>query len=416
MNFSDEKRLPTTSGNNGPESLESPAIPEHTIIGGYQIGRRIREANHATVYAVNLVSQTPGAGLDAYEARIFNLEGLSPSYERYRRRAMKRLSARSIFSVKWGNHSIVVYKTDTALPASETLKNRLKMGHGEAPLAKSEVARTSSKPLKNNRTRSISRQESQRFRQRDRRRANRQCKGCFDTPRRSLPLQRSEPIHPNQDLFQIQERDFVVFTILRVAQDEPWKKVSPYAVPDGTKLAIQECCKPKTLSDYLVDGYDESYLQELIDLKRREVVSLKRKNNKYKPLKSLWHQALNEIFQQTTRIPAKSPEWYKMQQEVIGPSQAKFRVLQAALKALPGIIERAEDIIHALQEILTRKEQERVEREQQETLTQTRTLALAQIRKYRTFLPLVVPGSEDFAKVEADLKKAEDDLSKLDLD
>lgn len=86
-------------------------VPYGEVLNGeYRIlGRAWTQNHHCDVYDVQRLQ--PCGSDHKLEARVYDLEGLSSSFEKYRRRAMSRLTARSVLKIRWSGLEVIVYST-----------------------------------------------------------------------------------------------------------------------------------------------------------------------------------------------------------------------------------------------------------------------------------------------------------------
>ncbi|KAH9885008.1 hypothetical protein F4778DRAFT_518212 [Xylariomycetidae sp. FL2044] len=165
-------REPTLNGSVTDSECEDPA---GVLVGGkFILGEFIREVSHAKVFAVTPVDHSADSNggpniASTLEARLYDLQNLSPKLRRYRLRSVKRLSTRQVLKEEWRGKEIIVYKTGVIEGSKESGRG----GVDATSLSGSESLAGDDKVVPTIKPKSNYRRESHRLRQRDRRRAKR---------------------------------------------------------------------------------------------------------------------------------------------------------------------------------------------------------------------------------------------------
>lgn len=137
-----------------------------SLTGEFSLGHLIRQENHAQVYSAVSISNQ-----GHFEARVYDLDGVSGKVRQYRLRNKSRLRSRAVLETQLKGLIIVVYRVEEMGVSSDEDDNPggndsrgIEGGSGKAPASVS-----------------ISRQECARVKQRERRRARRHEKQHHDS-------------------------------------------------------------------------------------------------------------------------------------------------------------------------------------------------------------------------------------------
>ena len=165
------------SGTSGPvedENSSTGLIPEGTVLDKtFRICGRSSSGNHTNVYRVCRLDEPATETTTEYEARAYNLQNLSPPHKQYRIRAMARLSKRAILRASWGDLQVVVYKTGQLNTISEAVLDEQGTDQVATPTDVISNSLSTNNVGVKRKPKTNYQRESQRLRQRDRRRANR---------------------------------------------------------------------------------------------------------------------------------------------------------------------------------------------------------------------------------------------------
>ncbi|KAM0551279.1 hypothetical protein ACHAPJ_008624 [Fusarium lateritium] len=382
----------------------SAVIPNGTLLGDiFCIQEKIESVNHADVYHVKVLAN---AALDAtidYQARAFQLDGLSPQLKAYRDRAIRRLSGRSVLRIVWRGLHVVVYKTGD--PVED--------GHDQAkagvPVGSLFSLQASPKKAKIKTTR---KQESDRLRQKSRRQRKREREQVAESPGNN-----SEPLgEPAQDRspagstipMKVNENDFVFFEMLQLLNDpKAQQKLSSSA-----KLAVEGYLAAK---DKQVTLEDEDALADLIAIKEREIVYLRRQHNKFTPVIENWTVYLRDVWpsngENIRRLISSVNYSEQLQQKMAFVN--RWGILKPGFDALPHLIAASEDKVRVMKTKLAASRQAREERDMRQTAKHEQKRLTKRIKNYRNWIHEVIPGTALYADMVRELESVEEQLRKM---
>lgn len=318
--------------------------------------RKIGCTNFAQIYAVDRVHCSDSDTDVTYEARFYEFEDLGSSINAYRARSIRRLSQRTVLRTTWQGLHVVVYRSGALGNCSEAADNAVQKqssegskvqkqsseGSPEETFMSPEISNT---PMTKTRIKSTRQRESDRLRQKSRRKRIRQQKkqsqmisgdeeGPFDhengNERRPEPDASIEVDEVDVRFFQVSQSTNRDLAILQMH-------------PGPTRFAIEQHLLARQEKVIL----DEHGMAEFIAIKERELVYLCRQLSTFQPVLRKWHAHLFNMLRQLQAFESSSTESVRHRIELVS-CKLRYKILKSGLDALPGYVTEAEGRVHLL--------------------------------------------------------------------
>lgn len=384
-------------------------IFEGTVLeNDWVIGKQTGSTEHANIYCVTHKGHDNDSDV-TYEARSYNFDGIPPQAKSNRARAIRRLSSRTVLSTTWNGLRVVIYHTG-AVKQDKKEKSKVLSGDIVIRLGGMLVVESACKSPKQKTTRQ---QESDRLRQLSRRRRVKQEKKNTISRDANQQLQdyqgQEGPETESMQPVKVDPNEFAYFETLYLTNgDEAIRQ----QVPLGIRSQVEDYLAAKE-EEVEIDG--EEALREFIAIKECEIVFLKRKNNKFKPVLKNWSEYLVHINTQAMREfgagrgkqhdhDVKNLPFFKMQ----------FEILSEGMDALPSLILEAEELVQKLQVKLRDVRQTRETREMKQGVKLEKKRLGKQIKNLEKWAKYVTVGSSPYYKIRDDIISAEERLKMLE--
>ncbi|KAF4442472.1 hypothetical protein F53441_11758 [Fusarium austroafricanum] len=413
----------------------------------FVIAKEVGSTEHATIFSVHYIGSYDDNPDITYEARCYDFGNIAPNVKSNRARAIRRLSQRTVFSTTVDDLRIIVYRTGNL--QCKDMKDQ-KESNGILP-KENPIAEKAPKTSKSKTTRQ---RESARLRQISRRSRKRgekeEFKATFqDEDNQYVDLEQSlEQILASygcklvkNDLIEraeVDEDEFRFFQMLYLIIN--YQKGRQEAPSWASLQAMLQAIKYTEAKDeeVVIDGEDA--LVELIAIKEREIVFLKRTHSMFQPVLKNWHSYLNQvlryqekyllIFGMRYKIPKElsetlrdltgfTKELEKLQTLQLGEQILKLRwdymILKEALEGLPHLIEEVERTVQTLRLKLRDARDAREKRDAKQTAKLEKKNLGKKIKNLKKWILLVMPGSPGYYAIEEDIISAEQELERLRL-
>ncbi|KAN0090219.1 hypothetical protein V8E51_018798 [Hyaloscypha variabilis] len=354
----------------------------------------LRRDNHADVYSV-LCLPSPS---ERFEARAYDLSGLSPKLRQYRLRSIKRLSNRTVLETRWGGRTIIVYKTGTETIQDKEASERKEPLSAESPA--SDEAPLVVKNTENERKFKVSshQKETARIRQLERRQSKRQSKremktlGTSEGDSSNAPKTASTTPWPEDE----EEDDF--YALLYVAFHDP-HQVHQKLKPELFAQLRHYLWKPA----FDFEDYDE--MQIFLKAKQREYVFLLGQQEKLPEVLRSRRDWFERVLKKQSRYPPNSGKFSELQ-NTLRIANHKLKVVRTVRDVLPRLVEEADGVHRDLRRRLpsVRKKDEL------ENWRAMRDKLKRKVYMYERCLKEVLPASEPYDRMVAQLGAAEKNL------
>ncbi|KAF9780691.1 hypothetical protein IL306_015056 [Fusarium sp. DS 682] len=392
------------TGNVQSQNGFSAIIPEGTVLNSnWVIGKQVGSTEHANIYSVTHECRDDDNSDITYEARSYDFDNIPPHVKSNRARAIRRLSRRTAFSMTWNGLRVIIYRTGTVLQDQENTNQVLPE---EIPIAESVCKRSKQKTTRE--------QESDRLRQRSRRRRVRQERkqSIFqDENEQHLDSQgHKSPRIESTEPAEVDEAEFYFFELLYLINNDETERQK---VPSSIRSQVEDYLAAKD-KEVEIDG--EEALVDFIAIKEREIVFLQRTNKKFQPVLKNWSACLDQITRQILRdFGAGSVEWQDHQDKDLRIFRLRYKILKEGLDALPDLVIEAESKIRKLQLKLRDVRQAREEHEAKQAVKLEKKKLGKQIKNLEKWMANVTPGSASYYKIAEDIISAERELERLRL-
>ncbi|KAI0521191.1 hypothetical protein F5B22DRAFT_565669 [Xylaria bambusicola] len=354
----------------------------------FKIGQFIHEEYHFLAFSVESVP-TPeiecGLNKDQnmcnFQARVYDFNNLSPKIKAYRSRNLKRIAKRTIVSENWRNRVVVIYRCG---PVEELL------GKEPADPSAIQIQSASQTPnLQHTETRkapkpkSNYKRESDRLRQRDRRRAMRRRHHTiseFDTEPDIYGDVHSKIFKANKAI-QTRKEDLDGATLYMLENMHLNSNPHPVILallPPSLHQATREYLQARRSEIHFENDYEKS---EYVEIKERELVEIRRLNKKVTSLIQEVNNKLEVLMQQKKLYHNGTRAWRQLE-NTIGQQFQWYMVLLAAETQLPAFAEEGRKQIS-----IFRKETQRFPQMREETKNLS----------YRQWIRHIMPGSQAYA-------------------
>lgn len=381
-------------------------ILEGTILDNtWVIGKQTGSTEHANIYSVVHKSHDDDDSDITYEARSYNFDGISPQVKSNRARAIRRLSCRTVLSTTWNGLRVVIYRTGAV---TREKKEKPKVLPGDIVIRPGGmlVVESACKSPKKKTTRQ---QESDRLRQLSRRnRVKQEKKNAMSQDEHQQLQDDQAPEGPKAEFMQpveVDANEFCFFELLYLINGD--EKIRQQ-VPPATRSQVEDYLAAKE-KEVEVDG--EEALLEFIAIKEREIVFLRRTNNKFKPILKNWSKYLDYVTSQILReLGAGGGKQQSHDVKNLPVFRMRYKILSEGLDALPSLILEAEELVQKLE---LKLRDVRQTREKREVKLEKKRLS-KQIKNLEKWVASVTPGSSSYYKIAGDIISAEGQLSRLE--
>jgi hypothetical protein len=364
----------------------------------FRVEKFLRHDNHADVYSILCLSSPS----ESFEARVYDLGGLSPKLRQYRLRNVKRLSNRTVWGARWGARTIIVYKA-----GSENQEDRGDREYKESlPVKLSPNEEPDVSVMDNTKTQQKTRtsdhqREITRIQQLERRQSKRRNK------RQTKRLASSEGNPPTTDKTEVESPpqtadEEALYILLYIAHSD--RPEFQEQLPLASRVALQHYLQNHDLA---FEHDDE--LEAFIKAKTHEILFLQRQQKKLPEVLKRRHDNFEQILREQARHARHSKEYKELQQSV-KIAQHRLKVARNVRDILPKVIEDA-DLVR--RDLSWRLSLARKKKEQLETLRSVNTKLESlkrQVNVYERCSRAVVPGSGPYAQAVAQLAAAEKEL------
>ncbi|KAJ4114721.1 hypothetical protein NW768_011275 [Fusarium equiseti] len=380
-------------------------ILEGTVLdNNWVIGKQTGSTEHANIYSVTHKYHDDDDDSDiTYEARSYNFDSITPQVKSNRARAIRRLSCRTVLSTVWNGLRVVIYRTG-AVKKDKKEKSKVLPGDIVIRPGGMLVVESARKSPKQKTTRQ---QESDRLRQRSRRRRVKQEKKNAISQDEDQQLQDyQEPEGPRTEFTQpveVDANEFCFFELLYLINGD---EKTLQQVPPATRSQVEDYLAAKE-KEVEVDG--EEALLEFIAIKEREIVFLRRTNNKFQPVLKNWSEYVYHAMIQIVREFGAGRANDDKDLRVL---RTRCRILSEGLDALPSLILEAEE---SVQKLRLKLRDVRQVRETCEMELEKKRLG-KHIRNLEKWTKYVTVGSSPYYRIGEDIIAAETRLKMLEFD
>lgn len=365
----------------------------------------LRHDNHADVYAV----YRPPSQSEEFEARVYQVEGVSPKLRRHRLRNIKRLSNRTVLEDGWEGKIVVVYKVN-----SETCEDQEDSGykeslpvqtqHREESNLTSKTIQTKQKTNLNDRQR-----ETARVRQLERRQTKRrikwQNKGSKAPEGDSPKLDKTGTAAPRETT---NENDF--YALLYVACEDPFVNfLYRSQISKESEVAIDHYLRK---CDLKFEDVDE--LEAFMKAKQSEVLFLQREQLKLPEVLRRRHDEFERLLKKQARHRKNSRKYLEMQQPAV-IAHHRLKSVRYARDILPRLIEENDKAYRDLRRRLPLALQKKEELETSRAIHFEWENLKRKVEVYDRCSHTVVPASGPYCQLLSQVVAAEKDLRDFEM-
>ncbi|KAI0174946.1 hypothetical protein BJ166DRAFT_513250 [Pestalotiopsis sp. NC0098] len=308
----------------------------------FVLGTPIRNENHAVVFSVELLCSDSGIPGHfeplpernvIFEARIYDLCNVSPKLKRYRLRSMKRMASRKAYHQRWHDLEIVVYAVGSI--NNESYKSNDEMPFGAVQSDTEDMIQDT---IPGNRKTNYQR-ESNRLRQRDKRRAKR-CRDAEARAQSAGPV----PLPPASSLptgiVDFDEDTYAMLFLMHIALNT--RQQLRDRLPPGHKAWIEGYLQKR---GEIPEFQSTSEAADFVTIKENELVSLRRIGKQLPEVKERCHDQLSECLEQL-QVTDTSDEKRRLQESTVEVTKARFRVLKSMEGNLPELVNSTEVVLN----------------------------------------------------------------------
>lgn len=350
------------------------------------LGTPIRNDNHFVVFSVEYLCSDGGTSGSSeplpeqnvtFEARIYDLRNISMKLKRYRLRSMKRMASREVFQQQWQHLEIIVY-----VAGNINFEN-----HGSDDEVLSMLADTKDvsqrAPTVNRKT--GYQRESDRLRQRDKRRAKRG-RDAVARAHSPGPELLAPTSSPPRGIVDFDDATNAMFFLIHFAFN-PRQEVRDELPPD--KMALMEAYLQRRGKIPTFQSAEEA--ADFASIKQKELISLRRIVKQLPKVKDRCHDQLGEDLRQL-QLMKTIDEKKQFQEGTIEMRKARFRILKTVQDNLPGLIRDTVVVSNLMKKLLAVFHNDQNKRE---------------VKNLKSWLHHVIPASDLYDQIFSRLETAE---------
>jgi len=358
----------------------------------YRVTRFLRRDNHADVYSILCL---PSAS-ECFEARVYELDGLSPKVRQYRLRNIKRLSHRTVLETRWEGRTVVVYKSGSKPIQDWEVGEANEASPTEIPTSEGTVLAVENTRIK--RKINSHQQESARIRQLERRqtkrRDRRRVEASSNSTEGTSKLSEAEADGPLETA-----EEEALYVLLYIAHSDRLQLRDQ--LPAATRLVLERYLEKKDLN-----FPNDNELEAFMKTKQHELLFLRRQQKKLPAVLKSRHDEFEQI------LRAKPPYHlqHKERQQSLQIAQHRYKVIRNVSDILPNLINEVDTVYRELRRRLSLARQKKKEVENLIALGTERERLTRQAAVHQKSLRAVVPASGPYAQVVAQLAAAVKEL------
>lgn len=387
---------PITSMSQGTEAGQDPTglhsdyqqLLGQVLDDRFVLGTPIRNDNHSVVFSVEYLCSDDGTSGSSellpeqnvtFKARVYDLRNISMKLKRYRLRSMKRMASREVFQQQWRHLEIIVYVAGNINFEDHGLDDEVPSG-----LARSDTKDINQSASTVNRKTEYHR-ESDRLRQRDKRRAKRgrNAVARAHSPGPELPAPTSSA---PRGIVDFDDATNAMFFLIHFAFN-PRQEVRDELPPD--KMALMEAYLQKRGKIPTFQSAEEA--ADFASIKQKELISLRRIAKQLPKVKDRCHDQLGEDLKQL-QLMKTIDEKKQFQEGTIEMRKARFRILKTVQDNLPGLIRDTVVVSTLVEKLLAVFHDDQNKRE---------------VKNLKSWLHHVVPASDLYDQIFSRLQAAE---------
>ena len=350
----------------------------------YELGERLRKQEHADIYSVL------GGSWPNLEARAYKIDGISDKLRKYRLKCIKRMQSRVVLEMGIGPLLVVIYRTDCADD-----------GAPEATLKQEETVEKveESEGIQDTKSKSNQQRESARLRQLERRQRSR-AKEKHDK------VQKIDGEHTVEESEESYDSDETLYVLLHLAyNDRPELRKQ---LPPASREVLENYLRFQP-----IHFQDENELETFMNDKLKEVLFLRRQNQKLPGREKRRKEEYAELLKKQMLLSKGSDEHKAMQAEVT-MAQHKLRVIRHVQQLLPKVIADANTNYKGLKDRLKRAREVKKQIEDlQEWSRLDRQLEFSEAISHEV-VPGSVPYMDAVARVQSSLESKQKFAHRID--
>ncbi|PMD34658.1 hypothetical protein L207DRAFT_638184 [Hyaloscypha variabilis F] len=362
----------------------------------------LRRDNHAEVYSI-LCVPSPS---ECFEARAYDLGGLSPKLRQYRLRSIKRLSKRTVLEALWGGRTVIVYKAGTEMIQGKETSEHKEPLPSELPPRDGLPRFVENTEVKRQIKTTDRQQEMARIRQLERRQSKRRSKRQMD-PSRNLREETAKGYKTEVDSPRETAEEEALYVLLYIAHSDELHLRDQ--LPAATRLSLERYLQKSDLN-----FEDDNEMEAFMKTKHHELLFLRRQQKKLPALLKRRHDEFEQILRAPPPYPVRAPPPYPSNfehQQSVKMAQHRYKVIKNVSDILPKLIHEVDTVHRELRKRLTLARQKKQEVENLIAIGVERKRLTRQVAAYGKCSRAVFPTSMSYAQVVVQYAAAEKELN-----